>query len=146
MRMLLKIASAMGIGLLNERDFYRELSSKVGDVDCAFIEDCKNTQQNNIISVEDRLDEGIFLHVGSNIFKNFENLHEAVWYFIVMHEIFKVKFDDRACNLAALFCTLNRWPFGPKPSKLVKSIIERIWYCRIIFFIIINENYCFCIY
>lgn len=121
--MLATIATTIGSSLANELEFYQKLSAEVGDFRCSFIERYKNTRLDTILSIE--YNDQITLYVGSVQFKLFKNLHEAIWYIILLHIIFRIQLDERIQGMAGFFAGLMHWKFI-RPNSHAKDLLARI--------------------
>ena len=81
--------------------FYNNLSDILGDFECGFIENVKNTTK-QCISIENGPDQ-IKIFVGLNVMSIESNLHSAVWKVILLHKIFRVEFGEEIRNMASFF-------------------------------------------
>ena len=123
-----KINVAMMARLSNEKinlskpvEFYKEIATFLGD-DGNFIENRKDTSVPRI-SIEVAAD--ITLWIGRIAFMQLEDVHEAIWAFMMAHEIFKVKHDDRSNKLAIFLNAIHDWGLNlpsPKSARLTQLI------------------------
>ena len=106
--MLAKIEKIFEAQLENEYEFYKTISQKVNDFEFGFVEKQKNTSE-SMITIE--YSNKITLYVGKKPFCEETSLHDAVWRLILLHHVFKIKFNDTVKNLAETMAYVAGWEF-----------------------------------
>lgn len=118
------ISERLEISLTNELNFYQKLSDAVGDFGAVFIENEKNTSDERI-SIEVST-EGISIFLGSSAFCQAANLHNAVFKFICLHLIFKIKFDGRCHNLVHFLARSHGLPIQFETNHHIEKLLSKL--------------------